>query len=139
MVSMCIIASAESLAAIKFRVPARFRNRGPRERRVIPLRAAAAQAPATMKLRVLALHSFRTSGSIFRDQLEALGNWPNAIGDLCEFVYVDAPHPASGEVPEDVASFFQGPYFEWWNATSFGIEGKEGKAVSYTHLRAHET
>ena len=96
---MCI-ASAESLAAIKFRVPARFRNRGPRERRVIPLRAAAAQAPATMKLRVLALHSFRTSGSIFRDQLEALGNWPNAIGDLCEFVYVDAPHPASGEVPE---------------------------------------
>ena len=49
-VSMCI-ASAESLAAIKFRVPARFRNRGPRERRVIPLRAAAAQAPATMKLR----------------------------------------------------------------------------------------
>ena len=80
-----------------------------------------------MKLRVLALHSFRTSGSIFCDQLEALGNWPNAIGDLCEFVYVDAPHPASGEVPEDVASFFQGPYFEWWNATSFGIEGKEGK------------
>ena len=100
-VSMCI-ASAESLAAIKFRVPARFRNRGPRERRVIPLRAAAAQAPATMKLRVLALHSFRTSGSIFCDQLEALGNWPNAIGDLCEFVYVDAPHPASGEVPDSI-------------------------------------
>ena len=131
--SMCI-ASAESLAAIKFRVPARFRNRGPRERRVIPLRAAAAQAPATMKLRVLALHSFRTSGSIFCDQLEALGNWPNAIGDLCEFVYVDAPHPASGEVPEDVASFFQGPYFEWWNATSFGVEGKEGKVLQYEGL-----
>lgn len=116
------------------RVPVRFPHRGARVKRGNPLRATEVQAPETMKLRVLALHSFRTSGSIFSDQLEALGNWPNAIGDLCEFVYVDAPHPASGEVPKDVASFFAGPYFEWWNATSFGVEGKEGKVLQYEGL-----
>ena len=51
------------------------------------------------KLRVLALHSWRTSASIFAKQL-AVAGWTNDdgtwLGDLCEFVCVDAPHPASG-------------------------------------------
>lgn len=30
-------------------------------------------------------------------------------------MYVDAPHTASGDIPEDVAANFSGPFFEWWN------------------------
>ena len=68
------------------------------------------------KLRVLCLHSFRTSAVILSDQL-AMAGWGDSqcLGDLCEFVYMDAPHPASGPIPPDVAGFFQPPYFEWWH------------------------
>ena len=67
------------------------------------------------KLRILCLHSFRTSAAILRDQL-FIAQWPSSLGDLCEFTFVDSPHLASGEVPPDVASFFEPPYKEWWNA-----------------------
>ena len=30
-------------------------------------------------------------------------------------VFLQAPMPASGPPPPDVAAFFPGPYFEWWN------------------------
>lgn len=43
-----------------------------------------------------------------------------AIGDLVEIVYVNAPHPASGPIPNDVTPVFKGPYFEWWNAIQVG-------------------
>jgi pimeloyl-ACP methyl ester carboxylesterase len=33
---------------------------------------------------------------------------------------MDAPHLASGAVPADVASFFEPPYREWWNAMGAG-------------------
>jgi hypothetical protein len=39
-----------------------------------------------------------------------------ALDDLVEIVYVNAPHTASGPIPKDVAPFFEGPYYEWWNA-----------------------
>lgn len=39
-----------------------------------------------------------------------------AISELADIVYVDAPNSASGPIPEDVSPFFEGPYFEWWNA-----------------------
>eukprot|EP00884_Botryococcus_braunii_P001937 jgi/Botrbrau1/11744/Bobra.0195s0070.2 len=67
------------------------------------------------RLRVLALHSFRTSAKIFIEQMRRAG-LDAAIGDLVDIVYVDAPHLASGPIPNDVAPFFQGPYYEWWNA-----------------------
>jgi hypothetical protein len=35
---------------------------------------------------------------------------------LVDIFFVDAPNPASGPIPDDVAPYFQGPYFEWWNA-----------------------
>jgi hypothetical protein len=38
------------------------------------------------------------------------------LKDLVDIVYVNAPHEASGPIPDDVAPFFQGPYYEWWNA-----------------------
>ena len=68
------------------------------------------------RLRVLCLHSFRTSAAILRDQLD-MAQWPQSLGDLCDFTCMDAPHSASGAVPQDVASFFEPPYMEWWNAT----------------------
>lgn len=33
-------------------------------------------------------------------------------------VFIDAPHPASGLVPRDVAPFFSPPYYEWFTAES---------------------
>jgi len=29
---------------------------------------------------------------------------------------VNAPNAASGPIPEDVKPYFDGPYYEWWNA-----------------------
>ncbi len=45
-----------------------------------------------------------------------------AIGDLVDIVYVDAPHLASGPIPNDVAPFFEGPYYEWWNAIQVNVD-----------------
>ena len=68
------------------------------------------------KLRILCLHSFRTSGEILREQVRLAG-WEETLGDLVEFHVMDAPHPASGPVPPDVLAFFPDvPYREWWNA-----------------------
>ena len=75
------------------------------------------EPPSLLKLRILCLHSFRTSAAILRDQLE-MAQWPSSLGDLCEFTFMDSPHPASGDIPPDVASFFEPPYKEWWNATT---------------------
>ncbi len=30
-------------------------------------------------------------------------------------IYLDAPHAASGSIPEDVVANFSPPFFEWWN------------------------
>lgn len=30
-------------------------------------------------------------------------------------VFITAPNPASGPIPEDVAGTFDGPYFEWFS------------------------
>lgn len=100
-------------------------------------------------MKLLALHSFRTSAAIFQQQLTR-GRWlndvfaPGAI-ELVRWaepearfdswlegsgrhspgmrpqhsaqcvhctlqVFIDAPNPASGKVPRDVAPFFAGPY-----------------------------
>lgn len=29
---------------------------------------------------------------------------------------MNAPNDASGPIPEDVKPYFEGPYYEWWNA-----------------------
>ncbi|KAL4421601.1 hypothetical protein ABPG75_010892 [Micractinium tetrahymenae] len=67
------------------------------------------------KLRMLALHSFRTSAAIFQEQLKRAG-LDKELEDLLDLVFVDAPNAASGPIPDDVSPFFAGPYFEWWNA-----------------------
>ncbi|EEH59203.1 uncharacterized protein MICPUCDRAFT_56871 [Micromonas pusilla CCMP1545] len=91
-----------------------------------PPRDVAVMSGGGGKLRVLALHSWRTSASIFAKQL-AVAGWTNddgtGLGDQCEFVCVDAPHPASGEIPRDVARAFEGPYYEWWDASRDDRDG----------------
>ena len=89
--------------------------------RVTSTRRVATDAVANMadprRLRVLCLHSFRTSSDILRTQLEIAG-WEQSLGDLVEFTCAPDGHPASGEIPKDVATFFpDAEYFEWWNAT----------------------
>lgn len=39
-------------------------------------------------------------------------------------VFIDAPHPASGPIPDDVAPYFEAPYYEWVTAeeTPVGVE-----------------
>eukprot|EP00198_Chlamydomonas_reinhardtii_P009450 XP_001698787.1 predicted protein [Chlamydomonas reinhardtii] len=76
-------------------------------------------APAARRLRVLCLHSFRTSGKIFEEQLQR-AQLTEALGDLVELTFVDAPHGASGAIPRDVKPYFEGPYFEWFTAEAVG-------------------
>lgn len=45
-----------------------------------------------------------------------LANLDQALADVVEFVFVNAPHPASGLIPQDVVTVFDGPYYEYWNA-----------------------
>lgn len=72
----------------------------------------ASSTPAR-KLRLLCLHGFRTSGKIMRQQMEK-AKWIEAIGDLVEFVFVDAVWFATG--PSNVEKIFEPPYFEWYQA-----------------------
>jgi pimeloyl-ACP methyl ester carboxylesterase len=87
------------------------------------------------KLRLLCLHSFRTSGEILREQVRLAG-WEETLGDLVEFHVMDAPHPASGPVPPDVLAFFPDvPYREWWNATERADpDGSGRKTMTYVGL-----
>lgn len=88
------------------------------------------------KLRCLALHSFRTSSKIFQEQISR-SKLDKKLGDLVELVYLTAPHPASGKVPDDVKMFFpDGPYYEW-GAFEQGIteEGRlRGAQESVTYI-----
>ncbi len=70
-------------------------------------------------VKLLALHSFRTSGSILEKQM-AISGFSKVLRDECnaEIVFVDAPNVASGPIPNDVvAAFPNEKYYEWWNAT----------------------
>ena len=77
-----------------------------------PAQAAAAAVPSALapaRPRVLCLHGFRDSAAVLKAQLAPL---LTAFGNSFEFVFVDAPAPASGPMapgaPEGV------PGYEWW-------------------------
>jgi hypothetical protein len=77
-------------------------------------------------LRVLCLHSFRTSGSILERQMNDFSNFGPKLSssegfkDLVRFSHVDAPHACSKEaeerMPERLRRILPPPYYEWWNA-----------------------
>lgn len=65
------------------------------------------------RLRILALHSWRTSAKIFKEQFARV-QLGLEIEELAELVFVDAPHSNKGPPPKDVAGIFEGPYYEWF-------------------------
>lgn len=64
---------------------------------------------SSRKLRVLCLHGFRTSGSIFQQQLYKLGS---PILDLLDMTFLDGPRPCGG--PSSVEGYYAPPYYEWY-------------------------
>ncbi|KAI8471168.1 MAG: serine hydrolase FSH [Monoraphidium minutum] len=97
------------------------------------------QAPVggRRRLRVLCLHSWRTSGAIFREQFERAKLLP-AIDDLVELVFIDAPNAARGPPPKDVAGGFPGrPYYEWFT-TEGAEENLSDFVLTYHGLEASE-
>ena len=85
----------------------------------LPLAYHGAMSPTQRPIRILSLHSFRTNANILEKQLK-LANWPELLSSQtlgAEFTFLDAPHLASGPIPDDVRSIpTDKPYREWWNA-----------------------
>ena len=68
------------------------------------------------KLKVLCLHSFRTSAEIVKLQL-AMGGWDKQLEDSTEFMTINGIFKATGEPPEDVkAAFPNMGSFQWYDA-----------------------
>lgn len=80
------------------------------------------------KLRVLCLHSWRTSADIFIAQWKRAG-LDVALADLVELVFITAPNPASGPIPGDVAGTFEGPYYEWFSTE----KAQDGQDLVFTY------
>ncbi|GBF94990.1 hypothetical protein Rsub_07491 [Raphidocelis subcapitata] len=89
------------------------------------------------RLRVLCLHSWRTSGSIFREQFERARLLPvlEAVADL---VFVDAPNPALGRAPKDVREAFPDREYREWFTTEGAEEEIEAFRLTYHGLEASE-
>eukprot|EP00253_Pinus_taeda_P031565 PITA_31565 len=62
-----------------------------------------------VRVRVLCLHGFRTSGSILQKQV---GKWENSVLERMDLCFLDAPFPAEGK--SDVEDHFPPPYYEWF-------------------------
>ena len=81
------------------------------------------QRPSSQRLRVLCLHSFRTSAASFKKQLFELSNIGEALADLIELDLIDAPHECTPEEEEriepGVKVIFGGPFYEWINAMPY--------------------
>ena len=76
------------------------------------------------KLKVLCLHSFRTSADIMKIQL-AMGGWDKHVEDSTEFMCIDGIFPATGEPPEDVKLAFPNRgSFQWYDADRNTETGK---------------
>lgn len=62
-----------------------------------------------VRVRVLCLHGFRTSGSILQKQV---GKWEKSVLERMDLCFLDAPFPAEGK--SDVEDHFPPPYYEWF-------------------------
>nr|XP_043636618.1 esterase OVCA2-like [Erigeron canadensis] len=63
------------------------------------------------KPRILFLHGFRTSGHIFKTQLN---KWPESVLDKMDLFFPDAPFPCTGK--SQVERIFDPPYYEWYRS-----------------------
>lgn len=109
---------------------------------IAPRAMSATPAPSSSSSppprRVLCLHSFRTSSAILHTQMK-MARWFDDYARDVEFIAIDAPHAASGDVPADVTAFFgaEGGRYEWWNARDDGAGGTSYDGVEAS-LRAVE-
>jgi hypothetical protein len=62
-----------------------------------------------VRVRVMCLHGFRTSGSILQKQV---GKWEKSVLERMDLRFPDAPFPAQGK--SDVEEHFPPPYYEWF-------------------------
>ncbi|KAG1665064.1 hypothetical protein FOA52_012483 [Chlamydomonas sp. UWO 241] len=89
--------------------------------------------------RILALHGFRTSASVFSMQITMAG-LKKELASVADVTYIDAPGPASGPAYAEVLQFFEPPFFEWWNAVQTGTgevaSGQVGDGWTYQGLAA---
>ena len=73
-----------------------------------------------MKLRLLCLHSFRTSGESLRKQVAMFSNIGASIDEFADLTYLDAPRKCTAEdeakIPAMLKTIFAPPYYEWWNS-----------------------
>ncbi|XP_074366015.1 uncharacterized protein LOC141706986 isoform X2 [Apium graveolens] len=86
------------------------------------------------KPRFLCLHGFRTSGLIFKTQLD---NWPEFVLDKLDLVIPDAPFPCNGK--SGVDGIFDPPYYEWFQANqgsflSAALPGLQAKGLALTKV-----
>ncbi|KAK9792722.1 hypothetical protein WJX73_006304 [Symbiochloris irregularis] len=68
------------------------------------------------KLRILALHSIRSSGDIFARQVQRAGI-ATALQDLITVEYINAPWPAAIEPSPNTKSASARPRFQWYSAS----------------------
>ena len=52
---------------------------------------------------------------------------------------MDAPNEASGPIPEDVKPYFDGPYYEWWNAEKVRLITYDNDSATNVMCRAIQT
>lgn len=87
-----------------------------------------------MKLRVLCLHSFRTSGTGLQRQITAFSNFGQTMNEFVELSYLDGAvkcdAEAEAKMPAMLKQFFEPPYYEWWNARTDSSDGR----VYYDHF-----
>ena len=87
--------------------------------------------PPPPKLRLLALHAFRSNAKILERQM-GMARQVEKLDDLCEFVFLDAPYVCSaeeeGKAYDIVKKVFPthkfGAYREWYNATEVPSVGE---------------
>ena len=95
------------------------------------------------KLKLLCLHSFRTSSGFLHKQLTQYSNLASTIHQHAELHYLDAPHHAPHDavaaLPERFRAVVGTPNLQWWNAVDHedGTCSYEGCDVTLAHVADH--
>ena len=70
------------------------------------------QAPAQPKLKLLCLHGYAQNGQFFRERTGAVRK---QLKSVCEFTFLDAPRPATGEFLGQIDEATRGAPLGWYN------------------------
>ena len=70
------------------------------------------QAPPQPKLKLLCLHGYAQNGQFFRERTGAVRK---QLKSVCEFTFLDAPRPATGEFLGQIDEATRGAPLGWYN------------------------